>query len=222
MMAVRSLVRWMAAPEGEGGRRIDVINMSLGYYHETPEDELFDHTLAQLLVAARKQGCAIVCSAGNDATDRPAFPAALWDWPGADFVVEDPRDVAPHLSVGALNPNRRSVALFSNIGGWVRVYAPGVSVLSTTPPFNGGIQAGTRSDRYGLRRETIDPDDCTGGFGLWSGTSFAAPHIAGLLAAHLTEKLMKGPMTTASRIDVLNGFTAHLLETHAGRAVAPS
>jgi serine protease len=38
-------------------------------------------------------------------------------------------------------------------------------------------------------RETIDPDDFSGGFGLWSGTSFAAPIAAGELAAALVGKL---------------------------------
>ena len=140
----------------EGGRRIDVLNLSLGYYHETPEDELFDRTLSELLTVARRLGCAVVCSAGNEATDRPTFPAALWNWAGSDFRVEEPVDAAPHVSVGALNPNG-SVALFSNIGAWVHTYAPGAAVLSTSPPFNGGVQAGTRSDRLGMRRETIDP-----------------------------------------------------------------
>ncbi len=35
------------------------------------------------------------------------------------------------------------------------------------------------------RREDIDPDDYTGSFALWSGTSFAAPLFAGQLAARL-------------------------------------
>lgn len=189
MLAVRSLVKWMAMSPSEGGREIDVLNLSLGYYHETPEPGLFDRTLSDLLVVARRLGCAIVCSAGNDATDRPAFPASLWGWEDADFVVKDPRDAAPHVSVGALNPNG-TMALFSNLGAWVTMYAPGAAVLSTHPAFNGGLQAGSRDDRDGARRETIDPDDFQGGFALWSGTSFAAPYVAAALTAAIAPALM--------------------------------
>ena len=35
------------------------------------------------------------------------------------------------------------------------------------------------------RRESIDPDDYTGRFALWSGTSFSAPLFAGRLADSL-------------------------------------
>jgi subtilisin family serine protease len=34
-------------------------------------------------------------------------------------------------------------------------------------------------------RSTIDPDDFSGGFGIWSGTSFAAPILAGEIAQAL-------------------------------------
>ncbi len=193
--AVRSLVKLMSLPEAEGGRQIDVLNLSLGYYHETPQDDLFDLTLVRLLLAARRRGCAVVCSAGNDSTDRPTFPAALWGWDGADFVVPDPDDVAPHVSVGALNPNG-TMALFSNLGAWVTTFAPGAAVVSTSPGFNGGAQPGVRDDRDGIRRETIDPEDFTGGFAIWSGTSFAAPYVAGLLARAIAGDLMSGAIVT--------------------------
>ena len=194
MLAVRTLVKWMTRSPRQGGRLIDVINLSLGYYHETPEDDLFDRTLAEMLLAARRRGCAVVCSAGNDATDRPAFPAALWAWPDAEFKVPDPKDAAPHMAVGALNPNG-TVALFSNIGRWVTTFAPGAALMSTFPPFDGGVQPTVRDDRGDLVRATIDADDFTGGFAMWSGTSFAAPYVAGMLARELADPLMAGKLT---------------------------
>ena len=90
------------------------------------------------------------------------------------------------MSVGALNPNR-TIALFSNAGEWVRCHRPGAGLVSTFPKtFNGG---GTASDTVCSPgegwRETIDPDDFSGGFAIWSGTSFAAPMFAAEIAAKL-------------------------------------
>lgn len=170
--ALGRLLAYMQFAEENHLPRIDVLNLSFGFFHETPEDRDTFSEVARLLDGIRDLGCVVVCSAGNEATDRPAFPAAL-----------APKNVR-HVSVGALNPASDSVALFSNIGHWVDVYAPGVSILSTLPVvFQGSVQAGMRDDRLGLRRETLDIDDFRGGFGVWSGTSFAAPVVAGRIAA---------------------------------------
>jgi subtilisin family serine protease len=120
----------------------------------------------------------MVAAAGNDATSRPMFPAA--------FAIH-PRNL-PLLSVGAKNPNG-SIALFSNAGDWVLVYETGASVLSSLPKtFNASLQPTARTEYpKGRRRESIDPDDFTGGFATWSGTSFATPIVAGKLARHLLE-----------------------------------
>ena len=113
---------------------------------------------------------------------------------------------------------------FSNVGDWVRVYAPGVAVVSSAPPLNGGIQAGTRNDRYGLRRETIDPDDFTGGFVIWSGTSFAAPHIAGALAEIVGVGLMDGSLDElpGPRAKALRKAGAQLEKEWKGTTRAPA
>ena len=154
-----------------------VLNLSFSFYHETPDDPTAISEIAELLRKLRDDhDVVVVCSAGNEATDRPTYPAAL------------PNTGERHLSVGALNPADHSVALFSNIGDWVDVYAPGVSLVSTVPvDFDGGIQAGTRDDKNGRRRETLDVDDFRGGFGVWSGTSFAAPVVAGRIAAQIAD-----------------------------------
>jgi len=186
----------------EAGHRLDVVNLSFSYYHESPKTESIDSELYALLTKLRAAGCVIVCSAGNDATDRPASPASLHHWIGEDCGIAPEGDIAPLVTVGALNPSRTSVALFSNIGAWVKTYVRGVSVLSTIPVnFEGGIQADLSSAEYDRRRETFDVDDFGSGFAVWSGTSFAAPVVAGRIAHRL-----RGPRA-ASAAAVAGGPT---------------
>ena len=54
----------------------------MGYYHENPQDQLFDPTCFDLLEELSRLGVAVVCSAGNDATNRPSYPAAFAPWSG--------------------------------------------------------------------------------------------------------------------------------------------
>jgi hypothetical protein len=178
----------------------------MGYYHETPEDDaLVDSTFKDLLTILGESGCAVVVSAGNDGIDRPQYPAAFAPWTKGVSPLPDDSSRVPVTSVGALNPNLDSVALFSNTGDWVTCYAPGAALLSTMPPFQGGLEPGARTTAYDWRREAIDPDNYgrrpeaalppakgpkpVGGFALWSGTSFAAPVQAGRIAQALLEGL---------------------------------
>jgi subtilisin family serine protease len=167
-----------------GGHPIDVLSLSFSYYHETPDDELFDARIYEPLRRLGEHGVAVICSAGNDSTMRPAYPAALAPWKNGAGRVQAEPGVVPIVSVGALNPNG-SDALFSNAGEWVRARTPGAALLSTSPPFQGGYQPMSQTVVEGRVRQSIDPDDFTSGFALWSGTSFSAPLFAGWLAAHL-------------------------------------
>ena len=130
-------------------------------------------------------GDAVVCSAGNDATARPMFPAASCPWPdGHGPCAGDPARCRSSR-VGALNPNGTD-ALFSNAGPWVRAYAPGASVMSTIPSFQGGLSRWpARAGRTTASASRSTPTTSRSGFALWSGTSFSAPLFAGRIAAAL-------------------------------------
>lgn len=186
------------AADPKTGQAIDVLNLSLGYYHETPEDTLVDPTVWEIMRRFGAAGTTVVCSAGNDATARPMFPAAFAPWADGKGPIPPDPSAIPIVSVGALNPSGASDALFSNAGPWVRVYDYGAAVVSTLPiDFEGGLLPTARSEAYQRVRESIDPDNYTGGFAVWSGTSFAAPLFAGRLAHRLGEELTRRPPNEA-------------------------
>jgi hypothetical protein len=175
---------------GDGGRRVDVLSLSLGYYHETAEDALADGPLRRLLEAFGRRGVAVVAAAGNESTLREMFPAAFAPHTGST----PPVDVVPVVSVGAENPDG-TIALFSNSGDWVTTFAVGGLVLSTLPTtMNAGSDAPARlvDPPTGRERADVDPDGYAGGFALWSGTSFAAPIVAGRIAAALLDASLGG------------------------------
>ncbi len=102
----------------------------------------------------------IVCPAGNEGDERKNWPASF------AWVV----------SVGALDKEGRQRADWSNFGRSVDVYAPGdllVNAFATgkyRPTWNG----------------QQNPEIAFDGMATWSGTSFAAPLVAGLVAARMS------------------------------------
>ena len=72
--------------------------------------------------------------------------------------------------------------------------------MSTMPSLPGGFETIARTSWDGRPRESLDPDDFTGGFGIWSGTSFSAPIAAGLIARKLMGKVdATGPVDTPAK-----------------------
>ena len=175
------------------GPVIDVLSLSLGYYHETPGTFEDEGALVTALRALSSTGVAVVAAAGNGSSDVEFFPAAFAA--GAGFDV-------PLVSVGAhnpggLNPSGPTVSVYSNTGSWVTAYRCGTAVVSTMPTtFDGSIRSVLNlPGSTNPTRGSIDLDDYSGGFGQWSGTSFAAPALAGDVAARLLDTREQGLAT---------------------------
>jgi subtilisin family serine protease len=175
-----------------GGRAIDVLVLSVGYYHETSEESPFEPVLAASLEALGRLGVMVVAAAGNDATSRPMYPAAFAPWSNSRGPSATSPDRLPVISVGATNPDG-AVALFSNDGPWVRAWEAGAAVVSTMPvTFHSGLSSAPHRPAVGQVRNSLDPDDYSAGFAVWSGTSFAAPVLAGKLLRALGDDLEGG------------------------------
>ncbi len=126
-----------------------VANMSLGGGANAAVDQAVQNAIAA--------GIPFTLSAGND---------------NVDACGQSPARVAQALTVGATDSadNRAS---FSNHGGCVDLFAPGVDILST---YNNG------------------------GTAWMSGTSMAAPHVAGVAALHLQRMPWASPAAVSSAI----------------------
>jgi subtilisin family serine protease len=132
---------------------VQIVNLSLGGYVHDDEVGLLGWD-----ALLDREDCVFVAAAGNHGSDRPFFPAA------------DPRVIA----VAALGTNG-SRAAWSNYGAWVQACVPGEHLLSAYVQGRDEFDA----DGDGSPDEFAGPDPCA----LWSGTSFAAPQVAGLIAA---------------------------------------
>ena len=179
----------------------DALVLSLGYYAETADDLAYNTALKKILVELGRLGVAVFCAAGNDATTRPSYPAAF----AVDPEFQAP-DVVPLVSVAALNPDG-TVALFSNDGPWVIAEAPGVNLVSTAPVTSDGA---TRASVQmvgprGRPRGGVDPDEFVGGFASWSGTSFAAPVLAGAYLRTLAAAGFPGVAERAKLVPIGRG-----------------
>jgi len=139
-------------------RGADIINISAGFF--TGDDEpALAMTSALRLVGPQT---VIVAAAGNHggAKDKPRRPL----WPAAHDEV---------VAVGALTA-MGTPAPFSTGGPWVQLLAPGVNVVSDY--FDDAV---TVTDPYSGETRRYH------GVAAWSGTSFAAAWVSGLLAGRI-------------------------------------
>nr|WP_231980039.1 sigma factor [Tessaracoccus coleopterorum] len=139
------LVRQLQVVSGleDPAQSIDVLSLSLGYYHEDPDDELEDAPLRALLQELGRLGVLVVAAAGNQATTRRLYPAAF---AGQTEPTLDPGRV-PLVSVGSLNPDGSTASYFSNAGDWISCHRPGAALVSTMPTtLNGELQPTARLD----------------------------------------------------------------------------
>lgn len=134
-------------------RGAKVINISLG--SDLPLAPLLaGSTIPDAVRTAAQQGAAVALAAGNSSL------------PFSDY--DSVNDVA--LVVGALGPDA-SVAPYSTSGGGVNIYAPGGD--------SGQANIGPHAKGQVLSTSLTTVN---GGYKAEQGTSFAAPHVAGVLA----------------------------------------
>jgi hypothetical protein len=132
-----------------------IINVSSGTY--TRNDW---HPIAFEGFADRHPNLTLVAAAGNDSTDRPEYPGAF------PWVI----------SVGALGPDQAHLAWFSNHGRWVDVYALGEGIVNA---FAVGQYRYHEPPKRPARQNFPYP------MARWSGTSFAAPVVSGMIASRM-------------------------------------
>lgn len=133
-----------------------VINMSWGSF-------VYSQTDYNVVVAAKNSGVVLVAAAGNSSQNLPMYPAAYGEGTtGQSWEVFDERLV---VAVAALDQNNDmsiwGLGSGSNFGNWVDISAYGTNIMSTLASSTGGLAIINQ-------------------YGQMSGTSMAAPMVAGI------------------------------------------
>ncbi|MDP9440880.1 MAG: S8 family serine peptidase, partial [Actinomycetota bacterium] len=137
------------------GQGITVGNMSLSGGSSENPSSCASSSLHQAICNAQSRGLRFAVAAGNSGADAGGYVPAKYPEVTAVSALADSNG----CDGGVTGPTTssgpdESRATFSNYGSVIDVAAPGVSIYSTVP----------------------------GGYGTKSGTSMAAPHVAGLMA----------------------------------------
>ncbi len=129
-------------------------------------------------LAVKYPGSMVVASAGNDNTGDLCYPAAF---------SQDAALASRVVAVTALDATGQ-LASFANFGPWVTACTLGQRIRSI---YVSGTES-PASEQDGQPETFAAPS-----YAQWSGTSFAAPIVAGAIAQYMINRLGKGTQVTA-------------------------
>lgn len=172
----------------DGGRRLRVhcVNLSLGYPFDAEWFAAGHSPLCQVVNRLSRSGVVVVAAAGNDGSVlQQTEGRSNRQRVGVDQSINDPGNADEAITVGATHaesPHIYGVSYFSSRGptvdGRVKpdLVAPGERILSCAA-------AGSAKFRKALASAQVELRPGVAYFREESGTSMAAPHVAGAAAA---------------------------------------
>lgn len=179
-------IEYIQEMNGYGRRlRIQGVNMSVGYDFEPEWFACGQSPLCVEVDRLVRSGVVVVVAAGNTGYGwaKSAFRGTVAA--GMDLTINDPGNAELAITVGSTHrdmPHIYGVSYFSSKGptGDGRpkpdLVAPGEKILSCA--------AGERKDKINKTMQSLNKPECT--YLEESGTSMAAPHVSGVIAAFLS------------------------------------
>ena len=163
---------------GNAAKQRKILNLSLSGYNEDDRPSI---VLADQVKSMIKGGWLIVASAGNNASCRLAWPAAL------------PDVVAVGASARVAPPGSRTSGRGSTCPARVWTSWPNSRTSATVESPGSPANVATIDDPEPGDKSVLDTTDYLTGWAMWSGTSFSAPFVTARLAARAPGEPQREP-----------------------------